>query len=153
MRKIKIVFLVLSLAFIALQFFRPTKNIASASITTDDISQAYTIPAEVQQLLQAACYDCHSNNTQYPWYTNIQPVGWFMAAHIKNGKADLNFNEFGKYSAKRKHNKLKRMKEQILSSNMPLPSYRLLHPEARLTTAQQIQIINWIDSTLNGYTK
>ena len=150
MRKIKIVFLILLAVFVLIQFIRPDKNQSTSQKLTTDITGIYVVPNDVQTILKNACYDCHSNNTKYPWYVNIQPVGWFMAGHIKNGKKELNFNEYGTYSSKRQRNKLKRMKEQIEENKMPLSSYTLLHREARLTANQKEQITRWIDSTLNA---
>ena len=149
MRKVKIVLLVLLVVFALIQFIRPAKNRSTGEELTTDITRIYAIPNDVQTILKNACYDCHSNNTQYPWYVNIQPVGWFMAGHIRNGKKELNFNEYGNYSSKRQRNKLKRMKEQIEENKMPLSSYTLMHREARLADNQKEQIIKWIDSTLN----
>ncbi|MEC5143045.1 heme-binding domain-containing protein [Chitinophaga sp. 212800010-3] len=150
MRKVKIVLLILLVVFVLIQFIRPAKNQSTNQELTADITGIYTIPNDVQTILKNACYDCHSNNTQYPWYVNIQPIGWFMAGHIKNGKKELNFNEYGTYSSKRQHNKLKRMKEQIEENKMPLSSYTLIHREAKLTANQKEQVTKWIDSTLNA---
>ena len=150
MRKIKIIFLILLVVFVLIQFIRPDKNQSTSQKLTTDITGIYVVPNDVQTILKNACYDCHSNNTKYPWYVNIQPVGWFMAGHIKNGKKELNFNEYGTYSSKRQRNKLKRMKEQIEENKMPLSSYTLIHREARLTANQKEQITRWIDSTLNA---
>lgn len=149
MRKIKIVLLVLLIIFVLIQFIRPTKNQSTGQELTTDIARIYVIPKDVQTILRNACYDCHSNNTQYPWYVNIEPVGWLMTDHIKKGKKELNFNEYSTYSSKRQRNKLKRMKEQIEENEMPLYSYTLMHPDARLTANQKEQVTKWIDSTLN----
>jgi len=149
MRKIKIVLLVLLGVLVLVQFIRPAKNQSTGQELTTDISKIYVVPDDVQTILQNACYDCHSNNTRYPWYVNIEPIGWLMAGHIRNGKKELNFNEYGTYSSKRQRNKLKRMKEQIEENKMPLSSYALMHREARLTAYQKDQVTKWIDSTLN----
>ncbi|WP_212003914.1 heme-binding domain-containing protein [Chitinophaga sp. HK235] len=134
--------------FVVIQFFRPSKNQGSQQDATKDVAAIYPMPDSVQHILQLACYDCHSNHTRYPWYAEIQPIGWLLNKHIQGGKKELNFQEYGEYSFKRQRNKLKRMKEQIISKKMPLPSYTLLHPEARLTHVQQQAVITWIDSTL-----
>ncbi|MFX1705706.1 heme-binding domain-containing protein [Chitinophaga sp. CC14] len=149
MRKFRIILLFALIIFLLMQFFRPAKNQNNIQDSPDAITHLYTVPADVQTILKNACYDCHSNNTRYPWYVNIQPVGWLMAGHIKNGKKELNFDEYGTYSSKRQRNKLKRMKEQVSEGKMPLGSYTLIHEDARLTTDQKNLISNWIDSTLN----
>ena len=149
MRMFRIVLFSALIIFAVMQFFQPAKNRNKSQNNQDNITTLYKTPADVQTILRNACYDCHSNNTQYPWYVNIQPVSWFMAGHIKNGKKELNFNEYGTYSSKRQRNKLKRMKEQIEENKMPLSSYTLMHREARLTANQKEQVTKWIDSTLN----
>ena len=149
MQKLRIILLTLLFAFILIQFIRPPKNRISSQHPANDISHIYDIPSDVQKILKNACYDCHSNNTRYPWYVNIQPIGWFMAGHIRSGKEELNFDDYGSYSSKRQRNKLKRMKEQVEEGEMPLSSYTLMHPEARLTTVQKQLVTTWIDSTLD----
>ncbi|RBL91097.1 cytochrome C [Chitinophaga flava] len=134
--------------FVVIQFFRPAKNQDSQQDATQDIATIYPMPDSVQHMMQLACYDCHSNHTRYPWYAEIQPVGWLLNKHVQEGRQELNFQEYGKYSFRRQRNKLKRMKEQITAGKMPLSSYTLLHPEARLTPAQKQAILTWIDSTL-----
>lgn len=141
--------LILLSVFVLMQFIRPTKNQSHGQEPATDITRPYVVPNEVQSILKNACYDCHSNNTRYPWYADIQPISWLMAAHIKNGRKELNFNEYGNYSSKRQRNKLKRMKEQLEENKMPLSSYTLIHRDAKLTTRQLEQVTKWIDSALN----
>ncbi|WP_233522446.1 heme-binding domain-containing protein [Chitinophaga silvatica] len=129
-----------------MQFIRPSRNQSSDQ---GSIKKTVSIPSAVSAILKNACYDCHSNNTRYPWYSNIQPIGIFMAKHIREGKQELNFDEFNTYSSKRQRNKLKRMKEQIEKDEMPLPSYTWMHSNAKLTIDQKQLINKWIDSTLH----
>src|SRR5436190_7860548 len=96
-RKIGILLLILVVVF---QFIQPTKNISEGQ-SPNDISNTYTVSQEVHQLLEQKCYDCHSNNTRYPWYFNVQPIGWWLAAHVHEGKEKLNFSEFKTYSPKK----------------------------------------------------
>lgn len=131
-----------------MQLYRPAKNQGSAQDMTADISHVYTMPDSVHTLLQQACYDCHSNHTRYPWYADIQPASWWLASHVREGKEELNFQEYGQYSSKRQRNKLKRIKEQIMTGAMPLSSYTLLHREAIWTPAQRQSVIVFIDTTL-----
>ncbi len=102
-----------------------------------------TVPEPTRQLLQRACYDCHSDQTTYPWYAEVNPVGWWLNHHVKEGKAELNLSAFAQYNAKRRDHKLKEIAETIQQQEMPLPSYHWMHPEARLTDAQRLQLINW----------
>jgi hypothetical protein len=139
-----ILFLVLLSVFIIIQFFRPTKNTAAdTSIYKNDISTIYIMPDSVHQILKTSCYDCHSNNTQYPWYNNIQPIAWWLNHHVKEGKRALNFSEFASYSIQKKYKKLDGLIKEIQSDKMPLSSYTLIHRYAILTTDQKEKLINW----------
>ena len=95
-------------------------------------------------------YDCHSNNTYYPWYNNIQPVSWIMESHIKKGKKELNFSEFGTYSKRRQKSKIKSIINQIKDDEMPLSSYTLLHRKSILSESDKLLIINWMEQQRNG---
>ena len=125
-----------------IQFIQPARNENGQALPTD-ISRTVSIPGNVKSLLQTACNDCHSNNTNYPWYARIQPMGWLLANHIKDGKADLNFNEFGIYSQRRQQSKLKSIASQVKDDEMPLASYTMLHKNAKLTKEQKALIIDW----------
>jgi hypothetical protein len=92
--------LILIAAFILIQFIQPARN-TNGQVVQSDITATFTVPAEVKSILEVACYDCHSNNTRYPWYANIQPGGWWLAKHIKDGKEELNFSDFELYSGRR----------------------------------------------------
>jgi mono/diheme cytochrome c family protein len=141
---LKRVFLLLLLAFIVIQFFRPAKNIASGpEAFAKDIATAHTVPADVQLIFQKACYDCHSNNTTYPWYSYIQPVAWWLDDHVKEGKKELNFSEFAGYSIRRKYKKLEEINKEVKEGEMPLSSYTLIHTNAKLTDADKSAIANW----------
>jgi hypothetical protein len=94
MSRIKKILLAALIVFIAIQFIRPARNECGQPSPTD-ISKIDSVPGNVQTILKTYCYDCHSNHTNYPWYSNIQPAGWWLASHIKEGKAELNFSEFG----------------------------------------------------------
>ncbi len=142
--KKKIIWLVL-LVFAAIQFIRPARN-NSGQVTAAGIQQVVAVPQNVQVVLEKACYDCHSNTTTYPWYVNIQPVGWFMAHHINEGKEELNFSEFGSYSLRRQQNKLKSIASQVKEGEMPLFSYTLIHRNAVLSDSEKTLIINWATS-------
>ncbi|WP_223151689.1 heme-binding domain-containing protein [Chitinophaga varians] len=148
MKKFKWIAAILLLAFGSMQLFRPAKNQGDPQDLTADIGHVYTMPDSVHTLLQQACYDCHSNHTRYPWYADIQPAGWWLASHIREGKKELNFQEYGQYPPKRQRNKLKRIKEQLITGAMPLSSYTLIHREAIWTPAQRQAVIVFIDSTL-----
>lgn len=142
MRILKKILLALLIVFIAIQFIQPARN-TNGQVLPTDISKAVSVPENVKTILQTSCYDCHSNHTNYPWYNYVQPTAWILANHIKHGKKDLNFNEFGSYSIRKQQSKLKAIADQIKDGEMPLPSYTLIHRNARLTQEQKDLIISW----------
>lgn len=147
---LKRILLILGLILLLLQFYQPARNNSYEQVTPMNIANIYNIPEDVQNMLRTSCYDCHSNNTQYPWYSYIQPPRLIMENHIKKGKADLNFSEFGSYSKRKMENKLDRIVKQINADEMPLASYTMIHKDAILNTTQKEQIIIWINSTKNN---
>ena len=137
------VLLILFAVFTLMQFFQPNRN-SDKTASADDITKVYHVPDNVQAILKKACNDCHSNSTRYPWYTYIQPFGWMMNSHIKEGKAELNFNEFGSYSARRQRSKVKAIAGSINDGSMPLASYTLIHRDAKLNNTEKNLILNWL---------
>lgn len=142
MSRTKKILLIVLLVFISMQFIQPSRN-KSAAVQQADIMQHFNVPSNVAGILKTSCYDCHSNNTRYPWYANIQPIGWFLANHVKDGKAELNFNEFTTYSERRQLSKLKAIANSIKDGSMPLSSYTLLHGDAKLSDNYKQQVIQW----------
>ena len=145
MKKIikKILFIGL-IIFLLMQLYQPARNESFEQDITANFTKVYNVPKNVEAIVRTSCYDCHSNNTNYPWYSNVQPVGFFMEHHIKEVKEDLNFDEWGKYSKRKQENKLDRIVKQIKSDEMPLASYTLIHKNARLTTVQKEEIMDWL---------
>lgn len=135
----------LLLLMVVMQLLQPTKNVASEN-SENDISAVYAVPVHVQEVLSQKCYDCHSNTTKYPWYVHIQPIGWWMAAHIKEGKEHLNFSEFKTYDAEKAAHKLEEVAEEITEGSMPLESYTWIHRDANVTPEETKAITNWIAS-------
>ena len=145
----KVVLLVVIL-FALIQFIpKPKKNL-SDSIPEASIEKLYPVPDSVLYILKTACYDCHSNNTFYPWYSNIQPFAWYLNNHITEGKKELNFDDFGNYSVRQQKSKVKSIASQIEDNEMPLTSYKLIHLKARLKKDEKQLIINWAEDCLDS---
>mgnify|MGYP003471637275 FL=1 len=108
------------------------------------------VPANVAAILKVSCYDCHSNNTRYPWYSELQPGAYFMAQHIKEGKEELNLDEFNDYSKRRKKAKIKSIISQIEKDEMPLKSYRMMHGNARLSADEKKELLDFFN-TINPH--
>lgn len=143
MSRSKTIVLVLLLLFMAIQFIKPARNV-NGQATPAAITQQLSVPQNVQYVLDRSCYDCHSNNTRYPWYANVQPITWFLNRHIVKGKAELNFDEFGNYSKRQQRSKLKSIANQVNDGEMPLQSYIWIHRNATLSAADKELITTWI---------
>jgi len=141
-KKIGILFLII---FIIIQFFRPQKNV-STPIVTSDFLIATRANEAVAEVITNSCYDCHSNNTKYPWYSEIAPVSWWIAHHVDEAKEELNFSEWTTFSEKRKEKKLKEMIDELDEKEMPLKTYLPMHAEARLTDQERSELIIWLES-------
>lgn len=127
--------------------YQPARNLDYGRVLPIHFTKTYNVPSDVKAILQTSCYDCHSNNTKYPWYSYIQPVRMFMDNHIKEGKENLNFSEFGSYSKRKQENKLDEIVKQIKSGEMPLASYTIIHKNAILTQENKGVLVKWIERT------
>ena len=134
--------------FLLIQFYQPARNLDYGQVLPTHFNKIYAVPPNVESILRISCYDCHSNDTEYPWYSYVQPTRLFLDNHIKEGKENLNFSTFGDYSQRKQENKLERIVKQIKSDEMPLRSYTILHQDAVLNENQKQEIINWINSQL-----
>jgi len=138
-KKIVIVIIGLLLIF---QLFRIDKTTKPVDTTTDFISVTQA-NSEIAPILKTSCYDCHSNQPVYPWYTNIAPLSWWIKNHINEANHHLNFSEWGTYSFKRKNHKLEECYEMIEENEMPISSYTLIHGDAKLSDSQKTLLITW----------
>lgn len=152
MSRTKKILLAILIVLIVIQFVQPVRN-TSGQVLQTDIVKVFNVPQSTQAVFEKACYDCHSNNTRYPWYANVQPMGWLLARHVKEGKAELNFSEFGSYSSRRQANKLRAIENSVKDGTMPLSSYLLLHKDARLTETDKTEIISWVRRTRDSLTQ
>ncbi|MEP6795540.1 MAG: heme-binding domain-containing protein [Saprospiraceae bacterium] len=139
----------LIIIFIAIQFFHPAKNLSDDR--KYDIRTKYTVPADVDTIFVKACNNCHTNKTDYPWYVNIQPVAWWLANHVSEGKQKLNFSTFTSRRIAFQNKKFEDIIENVKEKEMPLPSYTWLglHPEAKITDAERKLIIDWATAQMD----
>ncbi len=153
MKIIKIILNALLIIFVLIQFLpNPTKNnLSQPSITS--IENAHQVPDSVLNILKTSCYDCHSNQTFYPWYARIKPISWWLNNHINEGKEELNFSIFGSYSIGRQYHKLKEIKEQVEENEMPLKSYTLIHRNAVLEREKKSILVSWINQLQDSFQK
>ncbi|GLB53748.1 heme-binding protein [Neptunitalea chrysea] len=134
--------------FIVMQFIQPAKN-TSNEIPRTDFIVMNTPPSEVATILKTSCYDCHSNNTNYPWYGSVAPVSYILANHVNDGKKHLDFSRWGTYNQRQKEHILEEIREEVEERHMPLTSYINMHEEAAMTNDEIKTIIDWIDTSLS----
>ncbi|MAY84342.1 MAG: hypothetical protein CMP59_09450 [Flavobacteriales bacterium] len=128
--------------------FVPVQRNEIEPVTNADFIEHYESPVVIGNIIRASCYDCHSNQTKYPWYSNVQPIGFLLQNHISEGKSVLNLSEYGLLSNRMKRAKLKSILSQIDDDKMPIPSYPLLHSEAKLDSPKKTLLVNYFDSLL-----
>jgi hypothetical protein len=144
MKFCKKIFLVLFVLFILLQFIRPERTNPVVE------GKALEIPEHILPLLQRACFDCHSNDTKWPWYSNIMPATYFLTNHVNEGRKHLNFSEWETYSRNKKEDKLLEICEEMEEQKMPLAPYLLLHSEAKLSPEEIKKICDWTENVLSA---
>lgn len=126
----------LVVVLLGMQLVRPEK-------TNPPVTGEVTAPAEVLPLLRRACYDCHSNETKWPWYADVAPVSWLVVHHTDDGRKHLNFSTWASYEPKKQAHKLEECEELVQSGDMPMPGYVALHPEAKLSDAEKATLLAW----------
>ncbi len=146
MKVLKKIAVGLLVILIGMQFYRPEKNIQEGEHTVAFLKETNP-PPQVKAILQETCYDCHSNNTVYPWYNNIAPVSYWLADHVEHGKGHLNFSDWDAYNPKKKDHKLEELVEMITEREMPLKEYTWTHAEARLSEQQRKEVADWAKKT------
>lgn len=135
----------LTVLLVLIQFVRIDKTTQPANADIDFILSNKTSPANAA-VLKESCYDCHSNEARYPWYTNVAPISWWIKHHINEGSHHLNFSEWGNYKSRRQDHKLEECVEMLQEDEMPLGSYVLMHGQAALSKAQKDSLIVWFNS-------
>jgi hypothetical protein len=132
----------LLLLLVAAQAFRPDRS-NPAVIAGQAIGESGPLPAEVASVLARSCFDCHSNATRWPWYSQVAPISWGVADDVHSGRRALNFSEWGAYTAKKRARTLETMCDEVREGGMPLTMYRTMHPGARLSAGQVQRVCDW----------
>jgi hypothetical protein len=118
--------------------------------TNPPVEGEISAPPEVRTILRRACYDCHSNETVWPWYSYVAPVSFLVARDVHEGREELNFSTWSRLSPKRRHDMLEEIWEEVEEGEMPLPIYLPTHPEARLTGQDRAVLRNWTRAAGGG---
>ena len=137
--------LILLAIIIIMQFFRIDKTNPEIVLANDFI-EIKQPDAKTTRLLKSACYDCHSNTTNYPWYSNVAPISWWLQDHIDEAKSHVNFSEWTSYDEKKQLHKLHECYEEVEHGEMPLESYTWIHSEANLSHEDREHLEHWFKS-------
>jgi hypothetical protein len=141
----KWIVIVVGCLFVLIQFVRPAR-------TNPAIDESQTIAArmqltpEVKDILDRSCRDCHSNQTVWPWYTNVAPVSWWLSSHVNEGRQNLNLSEWGKLAPDRQERKLRQICDEVSDGVMPLSSYLPMHPKAKLSEQDKKTLCDWTEA-------
>jgi len=104
------------------------------------------VPAPVRSALRGACFDCHSNETRWPWYAQVAPVSWWIVSDVDEGRAELNFSEWGALPAEKRERRAGQVLDEIESDAMPPKSYRRLHGDAAVSAAELLLLRRWAEA-------
>lgn len=143
---IKVSAIVMVVVFLLIQLI-PRDHNESIANPANGIAKVYAVPDNVGAILKRSCYDCHSDRTDYPWYAQLQPFRLMLDNHIRNGKAELNFDEYSAYTARKQRSRLRAIGESLDEGSMPLSSYTLIHKDAKLSKEDKATLINWVKVT------
>lgn len=140
----KIILLVLIAAFIALQFIPVVFKKEPAPVSVNaSMTNVMQVPDDIKSILKKSCADCHSQQTDYPWYSYVQPLGMWIDHHIEEGKEHFNMDEFANYSPEDQQEILEEMAEEVQEGEMPLKSYTIIHSDAKLTATEKARFVSW----------
>lgn len=144
MKYAKILIILLILGIIAIQFI-PSGIPENKPENDRNIDNSGLLSDPVSGLLRSSCFDCHSDQTDFPWYSRVAPVSWLLADHINEAKSQLNFSEWEGYTKREKIGKLEDIKDEVASGGMPLRSYLLMHPEAKMNPEEVRSLVTWAE--------
>lgn len=137
------------LIFIGLQFI-PVDLPKVTGNNPDDLLSVVHVPDSVASILKTSCYDCHSNQTNYPWYARVAPVSWLVAKDIREGREHVNFSDWQALEITKKAEHLENMIDEIKDGEMPMNIYTVVHQDAGLSEKQKERVIDWINDYGNS---
>jgi hypothetical protein len=142
-RKLKWFFVVAVAGFALLQLTNPPRTNPSV---VSDLMATNAPPPQIAAMLHAACYDCHSSETRWPWYSHVAPISWLIASDVKEGRKHLNLSDWPNDNPMRAAKRLANMSDEVGSDEMPLKKYTKIHADARLTESQRKELTDWLDA-------
>jgi hypothetical protein len=135
-------------ALVLIQFV-PASYPETADVNENDLIIAMDVEEDVGQLLRASCYDCHSNETHYPWYSYVAPAKWLVIRDVEQGRSNLNFSEWDTLKARDKVKLLDEMAEEVDDGTMPMPIYTFIHRGAALDESDKKMFTEWTEQAMN----
>jgi len=144
-KKLKWIFGALVVVFALLQLTNPSRT-NPPIVPGHDVWATNTPPPQIAALLRAACYDCHSYETKWPWYSRVAPMSWLIASDVTDGRAHVNFSDWPHDHPDWAARRWEDISEELGYKEMPPAKYTLMHPEARLTDGQRKELIQWADA-------
>ena len=147
--RLRTIFLILLLLLVAIQFL-PVDRSTPALTPAQDFLAVMNSPGQLGPLIKDGCYDCHSHETEYPWYSYVAPVGQWLQGHIRKARKQVNFSVWTTYSTEDADHALKEIVEVVKEKEMPLKSFTWMHPEARLTEVQRTELATWFQGLRTG---
>ena len=148
MKILKITIWVVLALFVILQFIPNTYHEVVKS-NEHDLILTGNVPEDVGLILRTSCYDCHSNETRYPWYAYIAPVSWLVVRDVKLGRDNLNLSEWGSRKTRDKIKLLDEIAEEVEEGNMPMPIYTITHGDAALDNSKKQLLVEWTENMMN----
>lgn len=145
LRILKWIAIGLIVVLVGIQFVRPTRTNPPVDESQTIFARTQVTP-EVAAILDRSCRDCHSNKTDWPWYSNVAPVSWWLTDHVDTGRKELNFSEWGRLAQDRQDKKLREICDEVSDGIMPLSSYLPMHPQARLSDQDKKTLCDWVDA-------
>ena len=139
---IQILLIAIVAAVIILQFFRIDKSNPPV-VQSETLEATTAVPPDISLIIGRSCNDCHSNQTIYPWYSNVQPMAWMLKSHIDDGRRNMNFSLWATYAPKRQSKKFEQICDEVASKEMPLPSYLWIHRDAVLSDTEATALCDW----------
>ncbi|HET6278376.1 MAG TPA: heme-binding domain-containing protein [Candidatus Polarisedimenticolia bacterium] len=131
---------------LAAAVFAAVIQVIPARRTNPPVRSDLHAPGEVKEILRRACYDCHSHETRWPWYSRVAPVSWWVVSHVNEARGDLNFSEWPRFDHELAGMALRDIDKQVTEEKMPLPSYTIMHAGARLREVERQTLIGWARS-------
>jgi len=144
MKPYKKILIALAVVFFAIQFI-PSGIPENIPEDKNSIVNSTFVSGPVLEQIKKSCFDCHSNQVQFPWYSKLAPSSWLLANHIREGRSHLNFSEWEAYSNREKIGLLEDIKDEVVSGKMPLKSYLLIHRDAKLNSEGISSLSEWAD--------